>query len=223
MKRIYGRKIWGIIGLCSLLACLLICSACKEKRGELKKIWYNGSYNRDFNDLNPVHLAEAQKIGIEPVPSREAAEHASRKMEEIQTNEYYEVEELTHSIPYLVPEAATLLEDIGRNFQDSLRNLNASIYKVKVTSVTRTVDDVKNLKKRNSNSSANSAHQYGTTFDVSWARYTKVDEEDTLNIDKDQLKMVLAMVLRDLKKADRCYVKHERKQGCFHITARGEK
>ena len=85
------------------------------------------------------------------------------------------------------------------------------------------MDDVKNLKKRNSNSSANSAHQYGTTFDVSWARYTKVDEEDTLNIDKDQLKMVLAMVLRDLKKADRCYVKHERKQGCFHITARGEK
>ena len=223
MKRIYGRKIWGIIGLCSLLACLLICSACKEKRGELKKIWYNGSYNRDFNDLNPVHLAEAQKIGIEPVPSREAAEHASRKMEEIQTNKYYEVEELTHSIPYLVPEAATLLEDIGRNFQDSLRNLNASIYKVKVTSVTRTVDDVKNLKKRNTNSSENSAHQYGTTFDVSWARFTKVDEEDTLNIDRDRLKMVLAMVLRDLKKADRCYVKHERKQGCFHITARGEK
>ena len=223
MKRIYVRKIWSIIGLCSLLACLLVCPACKEKRGELKKIWYNGSYNRDFNDLNPVHLAEAQKIGIEPVPSREAAEHASRKMEEIQTNKYYEVEELTHSIPYLVPEAATLLEDIGRNFQDSLRNLNASIYKVKVTSVTRTVDDVKNLKKRNRNSSANSAHQYGTTFDVSWARFTKVDESDTLNIDKDRLKMVLAMVLRDLKKADRCYVKHERKQGCFHITARGEK
>ena len=223
MKRIYGRKIWGIIGLCSLLACLLLCSACKEKRGELKKIWYNGSYNRDFNDLNPVHLAEAQKIGIEPVPSREAAEHASRKMEEIQTNKYYEVEELTHSIPYLVPEAATLLEDIGRNFQDSLRNLNASIYKVKVTSVTRTVDDVKNLKKRNRNSSENSAHQYGTTFDVSWARFTKVDESDTLNIDKDRLKMVLAMVLRDLQKADRCYVKHERKQGCFHITARETK
>ena len=223
MKRIYGRKIWGIIGLCSLLACMLICPACKEKRGELKKIWDNGSYNRDVNDLTPVHLAEAQKIGSEPVPSREAAEHASRKMEEIQTHKYYEVEELTHSIPYLVPEAATLLEDIGRNFQDSLRNLNASIYKVKVTSVTRTVDDVKNLKKRNRNSSENSAHQYGTTFDVSWARFTKVDESDTLNIDKDRLKMVLAMVLRDLQKADRCYVKHERKQGCFHITARETK
>ena len=54
------KKIVSIIGLCGLLASLLLFPACKEKRGELKKIWYNGSYNRDFNDLNPVHLAEAQ-------------------------------------------------------------------------------------------------------------------------------------------------------------------
>ena len=206
------------LACCGLVTALL--PACKEERGELKRIWYDGSYNRDFNDLNDVHLAIAQEIGIEPVSSREAASKASRKLEEIESNKYYEVEELTHSIPFLIPEAAELLEDIGRNFQDSLRSLNASLYKIKVTSVTRTADDVQKLKKRNRNSSVNSAHQYGTTFDVSWARYTKVDEEDTLNIDKEQLKMVLAMVLRDLKKADRCYVKHERKQGCFHITVR---
>ena len=94
--------------------------SCKEKRGELKTIWYNGSYNRDFNDLNDVQLAVAQKIGIEPISNREDAEHASKKMQEIKTGDYYEVEELKHSIPYLIPEAATLLEDIGRNFQDSL-------------------------------------------------------------------------------------------------------
>lgn len=194
--------------------------ACKEKRGELKKIWYNGSYNRDFNDLNPLHLSMAQKLGIKPVASREEAEKASVKMQQIHTNDYYEVEELTHSIPYLIPEAAQLLEDIGKNFQDSLYNLNASLYKIKVTSVTRTVADVKRLKKRNTNSSVNSAHQYGTTFDVSWVRYAKIDENDTLQIDKDRLKMVLASVLRDMKRADRCYIKHERKQGCFHITVR---
>lgn len=194
--------------------------SCKEKRGELKPINYIGSYNRDFSDLNDLHLAEAQRIGIEPVASREEAGHASKAMDEITTNDYYEVEELKHSIPFLVPEAAGLLEDIGKNFQDSLYNLNAPIYKIKVTSVTRTVDDVKKLKKRNSNSSVNSAHQYGTTFDVSWVRFTKIDEKDTLEIDKDRLKMVLASVLRDLHKADRCYIKHERKQGCFHITAR---
>lgn len=208
--------------ICSIavLAAIFVFPSCKEKRGELKTIWYNGSYNRDFNDLNDVQLAVAQKIGIEPIDTRDGADHASKKMKEIKTCDYYEVEELTHSIPYLIPEAATLLEDIGRNFQDSLYNLNASLYKVKVTSVTRTVEDVKKLGKRNYNASMNSAHRYGTTFDVSWVRYTKIDEKDTLNIDKDRLKMVLASVLRDLKRADRCYIKHERKQGCFHITVR---
>lgn len=204
----------------SVLAMIFSFSSCKEKRGELKRIWYNGSYNRDFNDLNNLHIAAATRIGIDPVSSREEAEHASKKMVEVKTNKYYEVENLTHSIPYLVPEAASLLEDIGKNFIDSLYNHNASLYKVKVTSVTRTVDDISSLRKRNINSSENSAHLYGTTFDISWVRYAKIDDKDTLNIDKDQLKMVLAMVLRDLRREDRCYIKHERKQGCFHITVR---
>lgn len=212
----------GVLLLLVTLSVTASFSSCnkKERRGELKRIWYSGSYNRDFKDLNDLHLAEAERIGIKPAATREEAEDTKKEMEEIKTNEYYEVEELRHSIPYLIPEAVTLLEDIGRNFQDSLHNLNAPIYKIKVTSVTRTVDDVKNLKKRNSNSSENSAHRYGTTFDVSWARYIKVDEKDTLNIDNDRLKMVLASVLRDLRQEDRCYIKHERKQGCFHITVR---
>lgn len=216
------KTIFNIRLILAALAVSATCLSCKKKeeRGELKRIWYNGSYNRDFNDLNDVHLAEAKRIGITPASNREEAEKVKDDMDEIKTNEYYEVEELTHSIPYLVPSAVKLLEDIGRNFQDSLYNLNASLYKVKVTSVTRTIDDVKNLRKRNTNSSQNSAHRYGTTFDISWVRYTKIDETDTLNIDKDRLKMVLAMVLRDLKKEDRCYIKHERKQGCFHITVR---
>ena len=216
MKHIGISLLIGAFGLLSLLP------SCKEERGPLKRIWYDGSYNRDFNDLNDVQLAMAKKIGIEPVSTREEAEEALHQMEKIETNDYYEVEKLTHSIPYLIPEAASLLEDIGRNFQDTLRNRNASLYKIKVTSVTPTVDDVKKLRKRNTNSSKNSTHQYGTTFDISWVRYTKVDESDTLNIDKDRLKMVLAMVLRDLKRDDRCYVKHERRQGCFHVTVRSE-
>lgn len=207
------------LGVLAVLPALLAFPSCTEKRGELKRIWYDGSYNRDFNDLNDVQLAVAEKIGIKPIHNREEAKHASRKMTEIATCEYYEVEELKHSIPFLIPEAATLLEDIGRNFRDSLRNLNAPQYRIKVTSVTRTVDDVKNLRRRNTNASKNSAHRYGTTFDISWVRFTKM-EEDTLDIDGDRLKMVLATVLRDQRRAERCFVKHERKQGCFHITVR---
>ncbi|WP_373828360.1 DUF5715 family protein, partial [Bacteroides heparinolyticus] len=40
------------------------------------------------------------------------------------------------------------------------------------------------------------------------------------DVSSDTLKLVLSEVLRDLKQAEKCYVKYELKQGCFHITAR---
>lgn len=212
------NRLVGII--CFVSVVMILSVSCGEKRGDLKPIRFTGSYNRDFNDLNDKHLAAAKELGIKPVASREEAKYATRKMKEIKTNKYYELEDLTHSIPFLVSEAEQLLEDIGRNFQDSLYNLNAPLYKIKVTSVTRTVEDISKLRKRNVNSSENSAHRYGTTFDISWNRYTKIKEKDPLNLDKEQLKLVLATVLRDLQRSGRCYIKHERKQGCFHITVR---
>lgn len=194
--------------------------ACKEKRGALKPIKYIGSYRRDFGDLNKLHLLAAKKIGIEPASTRDAALDKISDLDLIESNEWYDVQKLTHSVPYLIPDAATLLEDVGRGFQDSLQSLNAPIYKVIVTSVLRTARDIKKLQRRNSNASSNSAHCFATTFDISWARYVKVDPEDELSLTNDQLKKVLASVLRDLKKKKRCYIKHERRQGCFHITAR---
>ena len=97
--------------------------------------------------------------------------------------------------------------------------------KIIVTSVLRTEDDVKRLRRRNGNASANSAHFYGTTFDVSWKRFKKVEDEDgrpLQDVSSDTLKLVLSEVLRDLRKADKCYIKYELKQGCFHITTRGK-
>lgn len=214
------RRILGTLVLSSFLLSAFALPSCKSERKELKPITYIGSYNRDFNDLNDLHINAAQQIGIDPVSSREEAKKISRKLVEIETCDEYELDKLTHSIPFLVPEAAKLIEEIGNNFNDQLKELNAPEYKIIVTSVTRTEKDVKKLKKRNGNASNNSAHLYGTTFDVSWVRFKKIDESDTLNIPQDKLKMVLAGVLKDLRKQDRCYIKHERRQGCFHITAR---
>ena len=211
-----------IVAACSVA---VICSSCgkKEERGELKRIWYNGSYNRDFKDLNDVHLAEAKRIGIQPASNREEAEKVKKEMEEIETNEYYEVEKLTHSIPYLVPRASELLDTIGSNFLDSLTAKGLNPNQIIVTSVLRSQSDVKRLRRRNGNASANSAHAFGTTFDVSYRRFKKVEDPDgrpMQAVSADTLKLVLAEVLRDLRKADKCYIKYELKQGCFHITAR---
>lgn len=179
------------------------------------------SYRRSFGDLNDVHLSSAKKNGIKPVSDREEAEKHIDDLLFIGENRYYSVDELTHSIPYLVPKASALLMAIGMNFQDSLKTKGLDEYKLIVTSVLRTKDDVKRLRKRNSNASMNSAHFYGTTFDISYNRFNKVLRADSLAEERDvKLKLVLSEVLRDLKQADLCYVKYELKQGCFHITAR---
>lgn len=183
------------------------------------------SYRRTFGDLNEAHLNVAQAIGITPIASRKEAEHMKEKLQHIETNDLYVVDSLTHSIPYLIKGAAQLLDTIGTNFLDSLTAKGLNPNKIIVTSVLRTEDDVKRLRCRNGNASANSAHFYGTTFDVSWKRFKKVEDEDgrpLQDVSSDTLKLVLSEVLRDLRKADKCYIKYELKQGCFHITTRGK-
>ncbi len=181
------------------------------------------SYKRSFNDLNDVQLASAKKLGVKPVSSREQAENLKGDLTEIVSCELYDVDDLTHSIPYLVPRASALLDTISMNFLDSLECKGLNPNKLVVTSVLRTKDDVKKLRRTNGNASENSCHFYGTTFDISWKRFTKVEDPDgrpMQDVGADTLKLVLAEVLRDMRQSDRCYVKYELKQGCFHITTR---
>lgn len=181
------------------------------------------SYKRSFGDLNEVQLKAAKKWGISPIASREDALEIGDKLKEIVSCEYYAVDSLTHSIPFLVPKAAALVDTIGKNFIDSLGCKGLNPNKIIVTSVLRTKEDVKKLRRTNGNASKNSCHFYGTTFDVSWKRFVKVEDPDgrpMQDVSADTLKLVLSEVLRDLRKDERCYVKYELRQGCFHITVR---
>lgn len=209
--------------------CLMVTLiACKEKdmsmkMNEPRNIKGVISYKRSFGDLNDTHMAAAKKIGIKPLKDREAAEKLGGKVMEIKNGDFYQVDSLTHSIPFLVPRASALLDSIGANFLDSLENKGLNPNQVIVTSVLRTQDDVKKLRRVNGNASANSVHMFGTTFDISYKRFFKVEDPDgrpMQDVRADTLKLVLSEVLRDLKKKDMCYVKYELKQGCFHITAR---
>lgn len=204
----------------SIFLIILLFSCHNERNADIKPIRYIGNYNRDFNDLNELHLSSAKTIGIAPAENQESLKENKKKLKKIVSRTNFEVDELTHSSPYLVLQAHDLLEKIGVNFSDSLKSLNAPRYKIIVTSVTRTLDDVKRLGIKNQNASSNSAHLYGTTFDISWKRFIKNDKKRKEEIPEEELKKVLASVLRDLQKEGLCYIKHERKQACFHITAR---
>ena len=217
-----------ILPIFLLITGLTLTSGCKKKDMSLKlneprNIRGVVSYKRSFPDLNDKHLEVAKTVGIRPLEDREEAESMKEKLTHITDNEFYVVDSLAHSIPYLVPRASALLDTIGSNFLDSLAAKGLNPNQVIVTSVLRTQSDVKRLRRRNGNASANSAHCFGATFDVSWKRFKKVEDENgrpLQDVGSDTLKLVLSEVLRDLRQAEKCYIKYELKQGCFHITAR---
>jgi len=179
-------------------------------------------YATHFNDMQHRHMEAAKECGIpEPLKDKEEAESMRRKyrLVEIKPCRRYEVDELTYSVPYLTKDAARLLKDIGKNFRDSLSSKNICPHRIIVTSLLRTDDDVKRLKKRNGNASENSVHRYATTFDISYKSFEPIGFE-WKTVDTGTLKNVLAEVLKDLRQDERCYVRYEKNQACFHITVR---
>lgn len=168
-----------------------------------------------------LHTQAATANGVGPFISRDDTAKYKKKIVKLESEtKLYRIDKLTHSIPFLVPKAVDLLTDICTNFRDSLVNKDMPLYKPIITSITRTRDDIKKLSKRNINASENSVHQYATTVDIAWTRFDKVDKKDERTRDDGQLKAVLGQVLHDLRQDGRCYIKHERKQSCFHITVR---
>ena len=192
-------------------------------RSSVHKIRSVSSYAEAFPDTNAVQLVAAQKWGVSPVKNREDAEARKRELVYVGSNPYYHVDPLYSSIPYLVPRAAVLLQDIGQAFFDSLYVKGVPMHKIIVTSVLRSQEDVAKLRRRNGNATENSCHLYGTTFDICYNRYKTVEDPDgpaRRQVRNDTLKWVLSEVLRDMRNQNRCYIKYEVKQGCFHMTVR---
>lgn len=172
-----------------------------------------------FNDLQSKQIASAQKLGITPLNARRdvaiylGESELDKKLIKISSNSLYYVRELTHSVPYLVPEAETLLSDIAREFQ----TISGTNSRFEVTSVLRTKEDVSKLQSRNSNATSNSCHCYATTFDISYVSF-KTDVLHPKN--NAELREALSQAVYNMRKQDRCYVKFENNQKCYHITVR---
>ncbi|WP_311552864.1 DUF5715 family protein [Porphyromonas endodontalis] len=199
---------------------------------------FNLDYGKTFNDENPVHIEAAQRFGIVPIADSASRAKALDAMVEIFTCDRYKVDSLEHSIPYLVPEAKDLLDDLGADFAETLKAHHLPPYKFIITSVTRTLAQRDELSGKNVNAAKESSHCYGTTIDISWKRFDPItkqtealkegssimlpqgsSEQDEASEDKtEELKRALASLLHQYRAAGRCLVKYERKQACFHIT-----
>lgn len=185
------------------------------------RIYSVPNFGKAFPDQNDVQLIAANKHGVQPVADRQDAEKRKAELVYVGSNPFYHVDKLRSSIPYLVPKAAVLLQDIGRSFFDSLQMKQIPLHKIIVTSVLRSKADIEQLRGHNGNAKQNSCHLYGTTFDVCYNRYKTVEPPEgpaRRKVRNDTLKWVLSEVLNDMRLQKRCLVKYEVHQGCFHIT-----
>ena len=178
-----------------------------------------GTYERKFNDMQNKQKAAATVNGLAPFKSREVIEsqygklRRSGKLVKIESNSGYVVRPLTYSSPYVVPKVERLLDDIAEAFQKRTQSKARFI----VTSVLRTEEDIKKLRKVNGNASTNSCHCNATTIDISYVRF---EDDEMRPRGNYELRLALAQTLHELREAKRCYVKIERKQYCYHITVR---
>lgn len=175
------------------------------------------NYGMVFNDSNYIHWNEASKIGIEPLTNLSSHWKSTKGLQRIASCRDYFVEELKYSRPYLVPEAARMLKEIGRRFRDSIDARGGGNYRIKVTSVMRTPETVSRLRRRNSNAVDSSVHSLATTIDISHSSF--ICDDATVPRSVNDLKGILSEVLYAMRNEGKCCVKYERKQPCFHITA----
>ena len=177
------------------------------------------TYERKFSDMQEKQKRAAIANGLAPFKSRADIEQQYKRLRrekrlvKIESNSKYVVRPLTYSSPYVVPKVERLLEDIAESFQKKTQ----SKARFMVTSVLRTEEDVKKLRRTNGNASTASCHCNATTIDISYVRF---DQDESRPRDEYQLRLALAQTLYELRKQGRCYVRRERKQYCYHITVR---
>lgn len=214
-----ARRIVDEIFLCRRKPIAYLDAEGKPIRNKVRQI----DSSERFNDLNDVQLATASLIGASERENRKDVRAHSKEYVYIGSSPYFDIQELTYSVPYLVPRAAILLDEIGHAFIDSLTAKGLPFHKLQVTSVLRTNEDVAKLTQSNSNATEQSCHRFGTTFDIAYTVYERVNDPDGEQLpawSARDLKAILAEVLDDQRRMGTCYVKHENRKRCFHITCR---
>lgn len=125
-------------------------------------------------DVNAEQIAVARRLGVRASGEAELERlvRQGRLVPLGDSTEYWVLRKLTHSAPYVTPDAKALLTEVGRRFAAKLDSAGLPRYRMKVTSALRTDETQAELRKINPNASRIvSAHEFGTTIDVSYERF----------------------------------------------------
>jgi hypothetical protein len=177
--------------------------------------------SRKLNDRIVDYSAQASAGGIRECKNEVEISRRVREGDliKVKNSRLYLVDGMSYSYPYLTRESKILLDEIGRRFREKISHVGLKGSKFIVTSMTRTTEKMKGLRKYNGNLSDNSPHLNGNSFDISYARFS-FRKLFVTECDKWFLKEALGEVIWQLREEKKCWATYERVQGCFHVVSR---
>ena len=178
-------------------------------------------YRSKYKDKNSRHLEAAQcwdKKHPSALPLFDIEKLSLlSELHSIQSNEHLIVSPMRYSRPLLQAEAIDVLQEIAQRFQKKLQSAQLPMYRIVLTSGTRSIHSQSSLEKVNDNAATESAHWYGYTFDISFGTFIK-QHFWSETVSGDVLKDLLTEVVWELRKEKQIWVIPEYGPSCFHIT-----
>lgn len=187
-------------------------------------------------DKNAEQVAAAQRLGLRVSGDAETQRlvRAGRLVALGDSTEFWILRDMDHSTPYVTPDTRANLEELGRRFHARLDRLGLPRYRMKVTSALRTDQTQTELRRINSYASqTRSAHEFGTTVDVSHERFAvpapgaaaggawelQADMLDELGKEHARvLQAELGRALASMRTEGAVHVMMENKQPVYHFT-----
>jgi len=183
-------------------------------------------------DVNAEQIATAQRLGIRVggEGNRERLVREGRLVALGDSTEWWILRDMDHSVPYVTPDARGMLERLGRGFHARLDRLGLPRYRMKVTSALRTDETQAELRRINSYASQTvSAHEFGTTIDVSHERFAvpaglaggEIEVEMLEEVGKEHAKVLqaeLGRAIAEMRDGGALHVMMEDQQPVYHMT-----
>jgi hypothetical protein len=133
------------------------------------------------------------------------------KLVEVSDGRGYRIDRLKYSNAVLLPEVRDLLENMGNDYADALKGTDSEGTVFRVTSMTRTNNQQRSLRKRNRNATKSlSTHSYGASFDIAFM--DRANEDDNCNRPTREIQKLLLRYQNE----GRILIIPE--GGCMHIT-----
>jgi hypothetical protein len=194
-------------------------------------------------DANARQTARATALGIPRGGAVEPLEERGRLRRLPESTRLWEIRDLDYSVPYVTPDAESMLVEIGERWMAALDSLGLPPFRMEITSVLRTPADQARLRRSNANAARGaSSHEFGTTLDIAYRRYAapRFGGTDLENVHPSlrsrletthdslfvelasrrgtELEAVLGRVIEEMRSEGKLLVMMERQQTVYHIT-----